>query len=89
MKRYKVLDIFSYVPKSIIDLKRLEEIFMDGIDDSNSIFSGYQVKKYNQRLNLEKNIEMAVNELRNEGKSIALIKNCEKIIAVIGYKELL
>ena len=61
---------------------------MDGIDDSNFILRGYQVKKYNQRLNLEKNIEMAVNELRNEGKSIALIKNREKIIAVIGYKEL-
>lgn len=88
MKKYKILDVFSYEPKSIIDLKQLEEIFMDGIDDSNFILRGYQVKKYNQRLNLEKNIEMAVNELRNEGKSIALIKNREKIIAVIGYKEL-
>ncbi len=89
MKKYKVLDIFSYVSKNIIDLNQLEDIFHNGINDARYVVNGYHAERYEQGCKLEENIKMAVCDLENEGKNIAFIKEHKKIIAVIGYKELL
>lgn len=88
MKKYKVLDIFSYVSKNIIDLKQLEDIFHNGINDAEYVVDDYYVERYEQGCKLDKNIKMAVCDLENEGKSIAFIKENKRIIAVIGYGKL-
>ena len=90
MKKYKVKDIFSYVKKDVIDLVPLETLFLNGIDNADYVDSvyPYQVERYEQGYELEGNIKEAANELISEGKKVALIKDCEKIIAVIGYKEI-
>lgn len=87
MKKYKVLDIFSYVSKNVIDLTQLENIFNNGINDIKYVVNDYHVERYEQNSKLDENIKMTINELVNEGKDIAFIKECEKIIAVIGYRE--
>lgn len=88
MKKYKVLDIFSYVSKNIIDLKQLEDIFHNGIDDAGYVANDYCVERYEQGCKLDENIKMAVCDLENEGKNIAFIKEHKRIIAVIGYRNL-
>lgn len=88
MKKYMALDIFSYVSKNIIDLDQLEDIFHNGINDARYVASGYHVERYDQGCKLEENIKMAVCDLENEGKSIAFIKESEKVIAVVGYREI-
>ena len=98
MEEYSVLDIFSYVPKQKIDLEQLETIFVNEINNVNAATNGYYVEKYkqihqktkekcdNRKIQLEKNIKIAVEDLQNEGKKIAFIKKGRKIIAVVGYK---
>lgn len=88
MKEYKVLDIFSYVSKNIIDLQQLEDIFHNGINDVRYVANDYYVERYEQGCILDENIKMAVCDLENEGKSIAFIKENKRIIAVIGYRKL-
>lgn len=86
MEEYRVLDIFSYVPKQKIDLEQLETIFVNESNNVNAATNGYYVEKYKQSHKLEKNIKIAVEDLQNEGKKIAFIKKGRKIIAVVGYK---
>ena len=88
MKKYKVLDIFSYVSQNIIDLEQLENIFNDCINDGKCAINNYHMEKYEHSCRLDENINMAVSELENEGKSIAFIKDCDRVIAVIGYREI-
>lgn len=88
MKKYKVLDIFSYVSKNVIDLIQLENIFNNGINDIRYVVNDYRVERYEQDSKLDENIKMTVNDLENEGKNIAFIKERERIIAVIGYREI-
>lgn len=88
MKKYKVLDIFSYISKNIIELKQLEDIFHNGINDAKYVVNEYYVERYEQGCKLDENIKMAVCDLENEGKSVALIKKNKQIIAVIGYRKL-
>lgn len=88
MKNYKVLDIFSYVKKNVIDLKQLEDIFHNGINDAGYVANDYYVERYEQGCQIDENIKMAVCDLENEGKNIAFIKKSEKVIAVVGYREM-
>ena len=88
MKKYKVLDIFSYISKNVIDLKQLEDIFHNGIDDAGYVANDYYVERYVQDCKIDKNIMIVVCDLENERKNIAFIKKCEKVIAVVGYREI-
>lgn len=54
MEEYRVLDIFSYVPKQKIDLEQLETIFVNEINNVNAATNGYYVEKYKQIHELEK-----------------------------------
>lgn len=87
MRNYKVLDIFSYVSKNVIDLKQLEDIFLNGISDAGYVANDYYVERYEQGCKIDENRKMAVCDLENEGKNIAFIKKDETVIAVVGYRE--
>ena len=89
MRRYEwknTLDIYSYVSKNIIDLDQLEDIFHKGINDTKYVVNGYHVERYEQGCELKEK-EKVVSNLENKGRSVAFIKECEKVIAVVGYKE--
>ncbi len=85
MRRYKVLDTFSYLSRNAIDIEQLEEIFHHGIDDMQYSLNGYYVKKYADDMKTDI-IEPLVNELKNENKDIAVIFKNEGIVAIIGYR---
>lgn len=88
MKKYDVFDVFSYVSKNIIDIKELEDIFQIGIDNPEYCFNDYSVKRYDVNVELDEYISMVVSELEKEGKKIAFIRDKNRIIAVIGYREI-
>lgn len=86
MDQYIVLDVFSYLPKKVIDIEQLEEIFYHGIDDPTYSYEGYHVEKCTDATMVDL-FAHVVNELKNENKSIALIKRNNNIAAVIGYRK--
>ena len=62
MEEYRVLDIFSYVPKQKIDLEQLETIFVNEINNVNAATNGYYVEKYKQICIFRKNRALAPHE---------------------------
>lgn len=86
MKIYKVTDIFSYLPKDIIGLDRLEEIFKQGINVPEKSINCYNVKKCVEENEFEEMFKPVVNELKSENKYVAFILKNEKIVAVVGYR---
>lgn len=88
MKKYDVLDVFSYASKDIIDISELVDIFQCGIDNPEKNIDNFYVKQYGKKDELDEYISMVVSELENEGKRIAFICDNNRIIAVIGYREI-
>lgn len=90
MSRYKVLDIFSFLPGHVISLERLERIFLDSLPQtSNNIKLGNEdiVVTCRYQSWFAENIKECAAELKSEGKQVAYVICNQKVISVIGYKE--
>lgn len=85
MEKYKVLDIFSYVAKEIMDLSRIEEIFHNGIENPDMKFEDFHIVN-NEKFDItDELILLAVNELLEENKKVAYLVKHNVLIAIIGY----
>lgn len=90
MNKYKVLDIFSFLPAYVISLEQLERIFLDGslqTSDNIKLDNEDIVVTFSPQPWFDENIKECATELKNEGKQVAYILCNEKVISVIGYRE--
>lgn len=90
MGKYKVLDIFSFLPANVISLEQLEKMFLDSLSEiSNNTKLGNEeiVVTCSSQSRFTENIKECATELKSEGKQVAYIVCNEKVISVIGYME--
>lgn len=90
MGKYKVLDVFSFLPAHVISLEQLEKKFLDSLSEtSNSTKLGNEeiVVTCSSQSWFSENIKKCATELKSEGKQVAYIVCNEKVISVIGYRE--
>ena len=88
--KYKVLDIFSFLPANVISLEQLEKMFLDSLSEiSNNTKLGNEeiVVTCSSQSWFTENIKECATELKSEGKQVAYIVCNEKVISVIGYRE--
>ena len=88
--KYKVLDIFSFLPANVISLEQLEKMFLDSLSEtSNSTKLGNEeiVVTCSSPSWFTENIKECATELKSEGKQVAYIVCNEKVNSVIGYRE--
>ena len=87
MGKYKVLDIFSFLPANVISLEQLEKMFLDSLSEiSNNTKLGNEeiVVTCSSQSWFTENIKECATELKSEGKQVAYIVCNEKVISVIG-----
>ena len=87
MGKYKVLDIFSFLPANVISLEQLEKMFLDSLSEiSNNTKLGNEeiVVTCSSQSRFTENIKECATELKSEGKQVAYIVCNEKVISVIG-----
>lgn len=90
MGKYKVLDIFSFLPANVISLEQLEKMFLDslsGISNNTKLGNEETVVTCSSQSWFTENIKECATELKSEGKQVAYIVCNEKVISVIGYRE--
>ena len=86
MGKYKVLDIFSFLPANVISLEQLEKMFLE-ISNNTKLGNEEIVVTCSSQSRFTENIKECATELKSEGKQVAYIVCNEKVISVIGYRE--
>ena len=87
MGKYKVLDIFSFLPANVISLEQLEKMFLDSLSEiSNNTKLGNEeiVVTCSSQSWFTENIKECATELKSEGKQVAYIVCNEKPIDFVA-----
>lgn len=80
----RVWDIFSMLPEKQMSTEKIESIFME-IDAGNTV-GGFSLE-YDVPKGMQENVISCANDLKGQGKSVALLFKDSEYIAMIGYKE--
>ena len=80
----KILDIFSWLPAKVINLKQLKQIFEEYFAGT---YKGEYVISLETPCDIGNDILNCRAELMEEGKKTGYILKDDNIIALIGYRE--
>jgi hypothetical protein len=85
MNEFDITDIGIYLPRKILNLNDVENMFLNYFNNGIKETNGYTIVDYNKSIDISKDIFDFTNDLLSENKAIVYIKKDSKVVAVIGY----
>ena len=85
MNKFDITDIGIYLPRNMLNLDDVENIFFNYFNNSIKETNGYTLIEYNDSIYVSKNIFDFTNDLISENKAVAYIKKDDEVVAVVGY----
>lgn len=85
MEQYVITDVFSYAPRNLLSIEDIGDIFKKHFSGNDDKYPEYSMADYYKGMAVTGEPLGAINELRDSGLNVAVIRKDLEIIAIVGY----